>query len=74
MAAEVNQHIEAQDKERDWDFENNTGKLNSLSFKVQKICDIQNLFLSYIVDWQLTNDEENPTQLKLFFPEYGFLK
>ena len=72
MAAEVNQHIEAQDKERDWDFENNTGKLNSLSFKVQKICDIQNLFLSYIVDWQLTNDEENPTQLKLFFPEYGF--
>ena len=55
-----------------WDVENYSGNLYSLSLNGHGIHQIQNLFLSYIVDWQLTNKEENPTQLKLFFPEYGF--
>ena len=32
----------------------------------------QKIFSAFIVDWQLRADEENPAQLKIILPDYGF--
>jgi hypothetical protein len=59
MTAEVNQPGEIQFNNPPWDVENEAVHLFSSSFNGHGIHRIQNLFLSYIVDWQLTNEGED---------------